>query len=1798
VLAFRAVGKLERDLNDVLRHAAPLAQAEASAALGREVRIGRLTPDLTVRGLIRDWRRRASLGTVTVAAEDIAVANGVSLAATGELASARRVTAYVSVPDLLGGRTNTALTRLLVEEPNLLLIRDPKGRFNVQDLYKSKPGPAKPPFVTRVEVERGSLTFRDQASRIPNSATRPQVNHLAAVNGFIDLSPRAFRFTVSGRAAPGTDSVARLGGPASASGVVARGEPGQRSDAPGPSTSRYRVSLDARDADGAYWASYFLGKIGPLGIQRARGDATVSLIAPRPSGPPVGSPPGTPNPPLAINVRAAFHDADVTLGFLKDTPVTGAAGAFRYNDGVLGFEARGTALGGPVAASGGVWGIGPQRPGAAARPAQPQFSVRFEAPAVPVRRGVSLFFTPPANISADGVGSVAGIASGSASDPIVDVRARVPGVRVRGLPAVRDVAARLTLSGGVLGVSDLTGRTAGGGTLDGRATVQVFAPGPAGPPRPLPPERRVITFAANATGVPLAEIDALRSVTAARANPRVRLSGLGDVQAVGRVVGTTPTFAANVAARGLTVGGLPFSTAAARVVAERGRYAVSAARLVSPAGTVELRGDVNPAGNSQSLDLRFAALGLDVARLGRAFGFADAAGLVSATGRVTGTVADPRVVAERVVGLNLRHRTYALDAVTARNVVATRDAVAFPEPVNLRRFPAEAGVTGRVTGLALGVPGRTFKPVLDLTAQVSDLDYNEVLRQLPSRTPTSLTAPGAKNALASLTSASSTAGEASGQPLLAAVVNRASARIRGPLDDLRVNGTARLGRLLVGPYPIDRGWVDFAYRNGEVDLTDVSLAASVGVVRAKAKIDRKGVVSGSFAANGLDLEPLSFLTKGVATLGGDLTLNGTFSGTQRRPVVTLNIAPSDIEVAGTPLTALTASGLRYVANLDQAKSRIEVPRFSFRQGDTAVSLAGGSYDLGTRRFAATASVETGDVGVLLGTLRRSGLVDTPAGARFVDTLNRLPAPIGGRFAVERLTASGRVGDKGRLEDVNATARIAASNFQVGTFRADTVALRGAYRNDVITLEDPDADPGAAPSERAGLRITSGDTSLLARGRVDLNGELNVVVDSNAFSLDVVRSFLPETARAGFPLRGVVSLTVAATGRTAAPRVQASVEGRDLRVGGVSATLPPDPSKVANPAVADAAAQQVAAQTADKETGGVPISLLRAEAELIPGPDGSTNGARLVIPEVLVTRAGGGEVRLDGELPFSYEPFGIDPGRAVSLRLTVPRQPLAALFAAAETAAGASTAPGGEVGGDVVGNVTLGGTLARPELGGSLSVIDGSLRLPQSNGRDPINPVTDFDATLRLDGPSVVLDQFRLALGGPNGQKGDFGTLTATGDIEVRDLQGLLGRGVRADERPRAVATGAPTPFGLNSRLNLSVRADGLRVVEANLLDYGEAFRSTIDGAVTVTGPLSRPLIATAAGQPVRVRDTRVQLPTAEGDTNENRPPFPILPRFDLSGEIVNRATLVGTGLLPFSFDVDGFATVRGQLFDPATQRGALDIRGDFETLGGYLQYAFARFTVDKGGAVTLAYQNDGGYIGLDNVTAKARVYQPRGAVLNADTRLSQGGGGGYVPIGTQQPDLNGGTRYRITATLGGRYPLGDRVPQGQDPAEATNFTISLTSDPFLTDQQIIALIGTKAQLETAARGDIGLALQQGFQQALQSSILPGVFQPFENQVASALGLESFSLDLGSDAPAFTVLKRLPDPLDRFVIGYTRALRPTSNTSAGSVQPYTISLSYDFKELNLANRYRPRLQVGAQTDEQRNFTGYLRALITY
>lgn len=1868
VLAGRMGFGLLDYLDAVLAQSAPLASAFASASVGREVRIERLSPFLSTRELWNYYRDAKTLGTIPVVADNVTIANGTNLRTSGELAFVPRVRAYVSVPALLGGQANAAVTRIEIESPRLLLVRRKDGSLNVQELVKEDPKPGGKPFLTTIAVTNAAIRLVDRATPFGGE----QVNALFPVNATATLGASRLAFDAMATPKPGTATAKRLRGTVALSGTVAQGRPGSRPDAALPSDPAYTLRIQVPDADVPYIAGYLFGTIPNVRLRAGRAEnvsaTLIGATVARTRAADALKKRGKKAENLPPSVLASAKLSGVG-GRVAGVPgdITGLGGDVRFvSEGdLVSFDLAGNVLAAPVTLAGTVWNM---------TTPTPSLAVRFAAPTIPTARVLRAFAVKlPPGITTSGNAKASGFVAGTTTNLSGTADVFVSRIGVLSKATVRDIAANLSVGGGVLDVSRITAQSDISGALSGNGRVRFgeMVGGKNGQTlRVLDAKQIAADFQIAAQGVSLPRVASLAGrpssarKTVVPAN--LRLTGTANVAANGGLRGGKLFLTADAQTQGLTVGGTPFSVAQARILVRGDAVILPELRLQSPGiGSLIVSGDTSllskgangsaVQNGSAPLSLNFAANALDVGKLAAAFGVRNVGGVLNAVGTVGGTLDAPRLLVKRFAITNPRYDKYRLQSVTGANIVATKTGVTIPvaSPVVARRLPASLTVSGSVTDFLPTTQAAKSRPRLALEATVADLDYSTVAPYLPRPNPK---LPGA------------------GSSPLAGTLTRAHARITGFADAPRVAGMATVRRVLIADYPIEEAAARFVYDNGAVRIPSLRITASAGSITAQGTVSRTGEVSGSFVAPTIDLARLSYLTQDTVSLSGTLAVRGTFSGRSDRPVITASIDPSNIAVAGTAIQNLQAQNVRYIANLSQNVQRIEIPRISLSQaGGTALAVENGSYDFKRKTFGASVELRSASVGDFLATLRRSPFAQTPNGKTVLAAIGGLPSPLDGAFPTirpgadgspvrtNRVTVAGIAGEKG-VGNYRVSGEVYAQNLRAGRYGAENLLitlgkggnaevpfgqpnlsvdaqgtgitvdgvvpsnlmLKGSLVGETATVKEfvlanRTAAPGESPGEikatalaalnRFAEAVTPGVGSfapalpiaevapartyfaqLTASGTAGLGegGRINAQVDANAVDFDLLRAFIPT-----LPLEGTFDVTAFATGLTRTPDLQASVGAQDVAV--VQRTP------------AGQVALQIEQPTGEKAVPATPERFgFNAVARVRAEPDGKRF---LELNSVQLTRRGGGQLFAEAKLPFSYDSPYILPTEPVAATLTFPDFPLETLnsgetkFLPTVTATNTDTQTRGKkvdkkeatglrfFGGNIKGQVTLDGTLRAPNLSGGITLTDGSFSLSKVGGRETFNRIKDWDAEIALSGSRVNLDS-TIALAKPDGT-GDNGKLTVSGEAVVQELEtalNALGNLGSPD--------GLAKPAGSGTTISrLSANFDALQISAENLLyllpepgltlaerlalkPRNEQFRAQLDGTLTASGNVSTPLIATPVGQPLTVTKTRLVPPGAGGNDKQRTGSAPIAARFNI--EVVAPGKNNLSIPLFASLDVSGSATITGNVGRPV-------VRGRFVTEGGVLQYYIGRFTVDKGGAATLNFAGDRGDITFDNVVARTTAYLRPGASLSGATQTRGG-----LPIAASQPGLDGaGTRYKITARVENKLFFGTGAEDRNG-----SFKLAMTSDPDLTDTQIYALLVPQATLADAAAGDLTKAGTQLLTTALQQSVLPGLFAPLEQTLANTFGLEQFSLDYSPTSPLnITLLKRLPDPLQRFMVQYTRSVQTNSRTNTQT--PYTVGLLYELYQLRTKpGQPIPRIQFGFFTDEQRTFSGSLRATILY
>src|SRR5438128_1691726 len=287
------------------RNLGPIMVAEIQRQLGREVAIGRL-----------DVHRPGR-----IVMDRVAVAANRRLA-QGALFRARRVVLSYSWLDVIWFRTDVigSIRRIEIQQPSLLLARSRTGRFNVQDLFKPRPGARPTTFRAQVVVSRGQVLFQDYKAALPGL---PAVNEVGGIDGALDY--RTFpRIT------------------AQLAGVGRGGRVGQiqTNTLIDNRNGGWLLRAYAADADAAYWSRYLM-RTPYARVRSGRGnlDLVVSRIAAK--------------SPLEFVVNLAVRGVDAKIARLA-APLQDARGVAQVTPFGVKLDASARIAGMPIQASGNI----------------------------------------------------------------------------------------------------------------------------------------------------------------------------------------------------------------------------------------------------------------------------------------------------------------------------------------------------------------------------------------------------------------------------------------------------------------------------------------------------------------------------------------------------------------------------------------------------------------------------------------------------------------------------------------------------------------------------------------------------------------------------------------------------------------------------------------------------------------------------------------------------------------------------------------------------------------------------------------------------------------------------------------------------------------------------------------------------------------------------------------------------------------------------------------------------------------------------------------------------------------------------------------------------------------------------------------------------------------------------------------------------------------------------------------------------------------------------------------------------
>ena len=1606
---------------------------------------------------------------------DVAISNKATFAAgQGEASlSARRLTVGYDLHSLLfdSGNAAHAIGDVTLDQPVVLVERLSGSQFNFSDLLQPKSNKKSKPFVGRIIVHQGLLRFRDFQAPA-NVGFRPALNTLSNVEGSVDLgSERTVYFDVRGRGTGVRFAALAVTGDVSRQG-----------------TGRYRGHVIVADADAAYWAAYF--KAFPqarITAGRADVDVSIAKLASKPA----------PGLPLDLSGHLAVRHVSILASNRKilAQPLEDLTGTAAFTGAGLSIDANALVAGQRLLVAGTVFDF--THPQIAFSASSPRLDPARLASALPVLKLPPGLHVSPGPIHAD--------FTGTAADPTITIRATLPALVYAGNQAT-NVVAQAVYADKVLSVPSVTFRLNGTGQVALRGTVDTSKAKP------------VLLVAGTARGVNLAALRLPPGVSAKSLN----LGGTADAQFLADNQGRPLSVVANVSAANLRVRASSLRSVAGRVSWTLGQPLVIT-RMVArdPNGTAALSGFVPTSPKVGRWDLTVRTAGLDLSGLLRPYSPAVLGGRADFDGKVVGPASSPQAVG--AVRLDEpRFGRYGADLVTGQ-VAASAGGVRLQDVV-VRRFPAEARLSGTVTALAGG------DPKLDLAVRLSQGDVRDFL-QLAEQA--SAPAPATKKTLtASLPNLTGTA--------------EGTFSVGGRLKSPIVSGRAQVTDATVGGYRLDLVTADLRYADGVVRLDDGLLKSGTATLTAHGSRSASGVLNADFAATGLDLFRFHALFDAYADVTGTASFSGHFGGTPASPHVVLTALDlPDLIVDNQKFAPLSLAG-RYddgILTQTGAPWRFSLlPRPDYAgdanrpvvyQIDTLrLALPTASHPARPRTLSLAGAIPAATperVSHVIGTIRSSRWARTPAGRALLARLDSLPQPLSGTFALPSFSVSGPLDALSGRADLSAEGLVYGET-RVGGLTANVNYAGGTKPSGRVSAQAQDVLVGGVPvttvmadadyKDRTvtlhQLKATSARAFLSASGTANLDGDVAASVDASNVPLALLGTAFPPAAKylPALP-REISDLSVTASGPTRKPNL----------VGSVSLSNPEGAAGADIPAYSLDRIRSGAITLAPTTPGGPQV--------LTVGSLSAYKGGRLV-------------ATLDGSLPFPLgdlmrpDQTGQTAGDEDDLHANLKVQDLSALALFSPALIDPK-----KTGGQLSASASFGGG----QLSGLVTVAGASVGL------------TDFDTGVNKINAIVVLADNKARIQSLTGQSTKGGTFAMSG-------------GAGLSVSPDGTQDGT---------LDLRLTTKDLTLDEnskQNVLyqKFSSGAQAKINGVVTVSGPWKTPTIATPSGSPLVVSDATATLPSPTGAAGPPAGPPPFDPFFNVAvylGGGRSKTVTVRSALL--SAKATGLVQLTGRLSDPHLRAQVAVAGGQFRIPPTLLKIVKPAGGDDNTVVVNYPVAGPDGLPGVEtrvSLTAQANVSLSAQALSQNRSITSEASFGEAVPQGVLSSSSgqfgNAAQRYTITATIKGVLNSPD------------NLSLELTSSPGgLTRQQMLAALvpyGTLVGQLAPGGSGAGNALEAQAKTAISSLLIPSLISPITDALGDALGL-GLDVSYEPDLPVFVTLTKQIGP--RLQVTYSRSVgarTPGAVNATLSPPQYTLKLGY-----SLTNH----LQTAISTDDQRN-----------
>lgn len=339
-------------------------------------------------------------------------------------------------------------------------------------------------------------------------------------------------------------------------------------------------------------------------------------------------------------------------------------------------------------------------------------------------------------------------------------------------------------------------------------------------------------------------------------------------------------------------------------------------------------------------------------------------------------------------------------------------------------------------------------------------------------------------------------------PLALSGTVRGVVRLFGSLHDPQAAGAIELHQGDVQGQRIDQAQAVFRWTGSELVVDRAGVDVNASRIELAGRVARNGRVGLTFAGRGIELRDVAALKTDALQVAGAVDLSGTIGG-----------SVSALTVAGSVFsTSLALNGQRFDRAEGQVRyqrNRLTLSPLVLRQG-SGIFVAGGSLLLQHEPVLdLRVTAERAPLSTFLGLSR-----------------TRTPFVLGG-------TIDGVVVVSGRVSNPSVSVSVRLVDGMLGTHPIREAAVEASLANHALTLQR--------------FSVTPAQGHLVGAGRIDLRGESDVEFSGEGLSLDLLRPLLGVSR----PLSGTLGFTLQLSGQTTDPLVGLSAEIADGGIGNAS-----------------------------------------------------------------------------------------------------------------------------------------------------------------------------------------------------------------------------------------------------------------------------------------------------------------------------------------------------------------------------------------------------------------------------------------------------------------------------------------------------------------------------------------------------------------------------------------------------------------------------------------------------------------------